>query len=325
MSNSLFQNSYYICVNVNAILYGIELVLYYLTMRQLLQRKSGKRTRSDKFFMGFSTALLFLITIYMSTEAIFGEEMWIVNFDFPGGADAWFAVNAAVWYQTMGTASFVFLNWLTDALMIYRCFIVWNDYRVIVVPIILYLATWALGIIELVVSGEPGGDFFVGKAEQLGLAYFSTTIRLNVLVTVLICVRILTYARRVEGTLGPSSTRTYTGAAALIIESALPYTLAGIAYLVSTGLNSGISILMGAFYGMFACISPQLLILRVLSGRVWTRTTTTVGPTTAFSGSRAVTASQITSANNSSDIALKDITKDRIYISTSTVQDSDYV
>ncbi len=75
-------------------------------------------TRTDKFYMAFSTAMLCLITIYMSTEAVFGQEMWVVNADFPGGALAWFAKNADVWYQTLGTASSVFLNMLSDALLV---------------------------------------------------------------------------------------------------------------------------------------------------------------------------------------------------------------
>ncbi|EMD31804.1 hypothetical protein CERSUDRAFT_119374 [Gelatoporia subvermispora B] len=273
MSDGLFQNSYYICINVNDILYGVELVLYYQTMRQLLKPSRDQRTRSDKFFMFFSTAMLLLITINVATEAVFGEEMWIVNANFPGGANAYLGANASVWYQTMGTTSFVALNLLADGLMLYRCFVIWNDKRIVIVPFIVWLATWALGIIELYASGAPGADFFVGKAAQLGLAYYSTSIGLNVLLTGLICFRIVRYAHYVQPALGSKVARTYTGAASIIIESALPYTLAGIAYLVSYGMNSGISILMGAFYSMFACISQQVLILRVVSGRAWTKET----------------------------------------------------
>ncbi|EMD31797.1 hypothetical protein CERSUDRAFT_77882 [Gelatoporia subvermispora B] len=272
---SLFQHSYYICVNFNAILYGVELVLYYLTMKRLLVRhgRTGpKPERFPIFSKWYSTASLLLITIYMSTEAVFGEEMWIVNDLFPGGADAWFNINAAVWYQTMGTAAFVVLNFMTDAFMasLWRCFETWKNVEVISpiaiisIPTILYTATWGLGIFELWASGSPGANILEGKARKAGLAYFSTTICLNIIVTALICGRLLFNAKR---TYQDSSMRgdasKYTGATHIIIESALPYTMAGIAYLVSTGLNSGISILMGALYGMFACISPQLVILRM--------------------------------------------------------------
>ena len=75
-------------------------------------------TRSDKLYMAFSTALLVLITIYLSTEAIFGQEMWIVHAAAPGGPAAFLARNVNVWYQTMGTTASVILNMLSDALLV---------------------------------------------------------------------------------------------------------------------------------------------------------------------------------------------------------------
>lgn len=75
-------------------------------------------TRTDKFYMGFSTALLVLITIYMSTEAVFGQEMWIVHADSPGGSLEFLIENADIWYQTMGTTASVILNLFSDALLV---------------------------------------------------------------------------------------------------------------------------------------------------------------------------------------------------------------
>lgn len=96
---------------------GMELILYGLTVHTLLKNRR-KLTRSDKFFIFLSTAMLFLITIFFSTEVVFGEEMWIVNADYPGGSAAYLGEYASVWYQTMGTTSSITLNLLTDALMV---------------------------------------------------------------------------------------------------------------------------------------------------------------------------------------------------------------
>ncbi|OCH85522.1 hypothetical protein OBBRIDRAFT_739746 [Obba rivulosa] len=315
--SSLFQNCYYIGISVNAILYGVELVLYFQTMSLLLKRDRRRMSKSDKFFAYYSTALLVLITIYMSTEAVFGEEMWIVHASDPGGPAAYFEMNASIWYQTWGTASGVVLNWLNDGLMIYRCFVIWNNYRIVVIPGIIYVATWGLGILEIWASGSPGANFFAGNAARIVLAYFSTTVGLNVLTTTLICVRILAQARRVQELLGSGGGHAYTNATALIVESALPYSLGGIAAIVSMGLNSDTSVLMGSFYIMFACISPQLLILRVLSGRVWTRGTTTTLPAFAAApASIGLTGSQTTQGVADSGVALEDFSKDRILVST---------
>ncbi|KAH9943874.1 hypothetical protein B0H21DRAFT_747375 [Amylocystis lapponica] len=259
--SSVFQNAFYIAINVGGILYGVELMLYFQTMR-ILYRNRRRLGRTDQAFALFSTATLILITVYEATEAVFGQETWIVNANFPGGPAAYQAVYDSAWYQTMGSTATVMLDLLTDGLLIYRCYIVWNSYRIIAFPCFLWIATLALGIVELYTSGSPNSNLFDGLAQDIGLAYFSTTIGLNVLVTGLICGRILWFARNVHVSLGRSVAHTYIGVIALIVESALPFSLFGIAFLVSYGLNSEISIFFLTCYVMFTCISPQMLILR---------------------------------------------------------------
>ncbi|KAI0042029.1 hypothetical protein FA95DRAFT_1610537 [Auriscalpium vulgare] len=284
-SDLLFQNSYYIGNNFNTILYGVQLVLYVMTMQRLV--RTTRKSTADKFFIFHSTATLILITIYVAVESVFGEEMWIVNRDFPGGQGAYLATFAAVWYQTMGTTASVALNLLSDGLLIYRCYIVWSDFRVLIFPGILYLAT--LGVVELWASGAPHSDFFAGLAAHLGLAYYSLSIGLNVVVTSIICGRLLWYARTAKHYLGADVSGAYFSVAALIVESALPYSMAGIAFLVSYGLNSEISILFLSIYVMFTAVSPQMLVLRVVDGRAWkqnqmTDTSTTLDFTNSSRG-----------------------------------------
>lgn len=121
----------------------------------------------------------------------------------------------------------------------------------------------AFGILELYVSGTPNANFFIGFASHIGLTYVAISIGLNVLVTSLICGRILYYARYAQKQFGPAMAETYFSIAAIIIESALPYALCGVAFLVSFGLNSSISILFLSFYVMFtasAVLSNSLAI-----------------------------------------------------------------
>ncbi|KAI0937988.1 hypothetical protein AcV7_003306 [Taiwanofungus camphoratus] len=249
---------------------GVELVLYFMTMYTLLKNKASL-TRSDKFFMIFSSVLLCLITIYLSTEAVFGQEMWIIHADYPGGAAAYLDAKASVWYQTMGTAASVALNLLNDALMIYRCYLVWDNGYVIIIPCFLYVATLGLGVTELYFSGAPSANFFAGLAAKLSIAYFATTIGLNTLLTCLISARILLIARRVRRELDHRLSRTYISVASIVIEAAIPYALFGIAFLVTQGIGSGISVLFLSFYQMLTCISPQMIVFRVVSGRSWTQ------------------------------------------------------
>lgn len=102
-----------------------------------------------------------------------------------------------------------------------------------------------------VFTSLPNSDFFVGRAAQVALAYSSAVIGLNVTLSTLICSRLLWRARAVEHTLGRRIARRYTGAAALVVEAALPYTLFGIAYVVTLGTDSPTSILFLSLYVMF--------------------------------------------------------------------------
>ena len=88
-----------------------------MTVRTMLSRKH-KRVPSDKWFVLFASILLFLNTVFVATEAVFGEEMWIVNANYPGGMNAYLEDFASVWYQTFGTAASILLNLLADGLMV---------------------------------------------------------------------------------------------------------------------------------------------------------------------------------------------------------------
>ncbi len=59
-----------------------------------------------------------MITIYVAVQAVFGQEMWIVHADYPGGSGPYLADHAAVWYQTLGSAASVVLNFMSDALLV---------------------------------------------------------------------------------------------------------------------------------------------------------------------------------------------------------------
>ncbi|KAG6371280.1 hypothetical protein JVT61DRAFT_9747 [Boletus reticuloceps] len=262
----VFQNSVYVGINLQDILYGVELVLYFKTMHVLLSSKV-RHKKSDKFYVLFSSVMLLMITVWLSTQAIFGEEMWIVNANFSGGPDAYWARNVSAWYMDMGTTAIIILQLMTDGLMIYRCRMISDSYRVIVVPVILWLGTLVLGILVLVMSSSPGEDFFSGIAAQLGIAYYSLSVGLTAMLTWVICYRMVTHGREAKKQLGAEYASVYFSLLSIIIESVLPYTLSGIAFLVSFGMGSGTSITFACVY-----ILMMMLILRVAYGQAWDET-----------------------------------------------------
>lgn len=93
-------------------------MLCFLTVEAMTGKHCAHRVPSGTLFIAFNAALLLLITVYVATEAVFGQEMWIVHADYSGGQDRFLRDHASVWYQTLGTSACIVLNLLSDALMV---------------------------------------------------------------------------------------------------------------------------------------------------------------------------------------------------------------
>jgi len=272
MSTTVFEHSFYIGSYMSGILYGIELVMYFTTMRNLLRKAT--RGRGDRFFMIYSTILFMLVTIDISTNAVWGEQMWITYRDQPGGVPEFIATQVSVWYETLSSTSVVALIFLGDALLIYRCFILWSsNYYIIILPIITYLGAFSLAICELVSAGVPGGDFFAGKSVNFGVPYYAMSIGLNIVLTMLICGRLFYLSKWVVTALGVEDARLYTNIMTIMVESAAPYSLVGIMFLVPYARGSEIAIAFGQVWAKITCLAPQLIVLRVITRRAWDRDT----------------------------------------------------
>ena len=95
-----------------------------------------------------------------------------------------------------------------------------------------------LGVLVDWTSSLPTGDFFTGVAAELALAYYAISVFLNTILSFMICYRILQHGMKIRKHLGHEYASSYFAVVALVVESVLPYTLCGIAALVSLGVGS---------------------------------------------------------------------------------------
>ena len=184
---------------------GVELVLYFLTLQGLFRRGSHNSAKSRRFFTIYSTILLLLLTIDISVNAVWGEQMWITN---QANVPGFIVAETSVWYQTLGSTSVVALIFMGDALLVCKCLrsIYYRLNDVGCPPVVSTLHNLrlellcnrppctrvsgcifvgqtlfvsptqvansclaaALAIIELILAGKPGGDFFHGKTINFG-------------------------------------------------------------------------------------------------------------------------------------------------------------
>ncbi|KAI9566061.1 hypothetical protein HD554DRAFT_2026051 [Boletus coccyginus] len=269
-----FESALYVGISLQNILYGVELVLYLKTMRVFLGR-SRERHESDVFFAAFSTVMLLLATCWIVSDAMIGEDVWLLNRDYPGGPLAYLTGPPSDWYNRFRTVVTVTMQQMTDGLMVHRCRIVWDSRRVIIIPTILWSVNLILGILAMVTQKT---DPYTGIYILFAFAYFVLAVLLTTTLTCMICYQLLRHAREVKELLGEEFASPYFTIAMLLVESVLPYTLCGLVFLVLYGAGSSVGLAASHVYALMMCVSPQMLILRVAEGNAWQKDTIR-GPT----------------------------------------------
>ncbi|KAJ7510404.1 hypothetical protein B0H11DRAFT_1696196, partial [Mycena galericulata] len=269
------ERSWYIGNTIFAILYGIEMCMFFMSSYFLWTSPRAEKSRF--FYVAYSGILLILITIAMACNLLFGQMMWIEHRDVPGGPVAYFSDNIGAWYNTLGTAADVTANVLGDGLMLYRCYVFWSGRTLWVVgfPALLFVASAVMGIVSTIQSGLPGGDWFHGISVNFGTPWLVLTITFNVVTTSMIAFRLFSVSRGMRSVLSKERADVYTGVIAVLIESAMPFTLLGIGYLVTYVREDPESLAFADIWGCFVSLSPQAIILRVAMGSAWSKKTIT--------------------------------------------------
>ncbi|TFK23535.1 hypothetical protein FA15DRAFT_705328 [Coprinopsis marcescibilis] len=178
--------------------------------------------------------------------------------------------------------------WICDASLLYRCFVLWRDkVYICVLPILAYLASIAIREM-LTYTPEALCEAASNYRHQWSAAWVLSSVSVNVMTTSLIAYRLVTAARGISAIL-PSNWTTATTDKMIIflVEAALPTAVFGLLYVVSvlipleapphrTEAQGGMVVaytLVQVSYTLFTCfvvLAPQLIILRVTSGRSWT-------------------------------------------------------
>ncbi|KAJ7650618.1 hypothetical protein FB45DRAFT_888267 [Roridomyces roridus] len=266
--NLPLERSWYIGNTIFAILYGVELCMFFLSSYFLWKSKSDN---SRKFYIIYGAILTILITIAMSCNLFFGQMMWIEHRDVDGGPVAYFGENVQAWYNVFGTAADITADILSNALMLYRCYVFWGSSSpwAVVFPGLLFLSSAVMGLISTVQSARA--DFFA--AVNLVIPWLVLTLTFNVVTTCMIAFRLVSVGRGLRQILGKERAEVYTGVVAILIESALPFTLLGIGYVITYVRNDPEALAFASIWGCFVSLSPQAIILRVSLGAGWTKQT----------------------------------------------------
>ncbi|KAJ6584721.1 hypothetical protein B0H19DRAFT_1015368 [Mycena capillaripes] len=272
--------------------YGLQLALYLACMRILWRRyqiEVGKR-RATAFLMAFISVLAALDTMYTGVSTYGLQTTFIDNrnypapdADSPGGPIAYLNVEFALGYNIISQVVFTLGNLMADALLIWRCRAIWNvRFRELVMlfPYIMWVGSLGMGIMFGIQTARAG--LFTTVTASFAVPYFTISLSLNIILTLLIVGKIAYHQRSMTAILGPGhrSSGLYAMVTSMFIESAALYAIDSILLLVTFGLGHPINQIWLGLSPSIQKISSYLIIYRVAQGQDWNSTVKTANTTT---------------------------------------------
>ncbi|KAJ7489354.1 hypothetical protein FB451DRAFT_1125682 [Mycena latifolia] len=248
-----------------------------------LVKKQRHYSKTRHVILAYTWLMLIVNTVYFIAASKWSEIEFVESNENP----TIFAVQLSTTYAIIKNIAYIVNIWLADSLMIYRAHIIWRNVLVLLSSIAIYfgvigqclyvlsndngLASFSsslqvTGLGLLIETGKPGGTFGAGLVVPFGTAFWSTSVALNVIVTLLISIKLLRQHRRMSSLQVKRTDRSYTDIVAILIESAALYSICGLIYIPLFAINTSLQYPFSALLASAAGIAPNLIIFRIAIG-----------------------------------------------------------
>ncbi|KAF8634971.1 hypothetical protein AX15_000694 [Amanita polypyramis BW_CC] len=275
--NAKYFNSLHIFKGVQLVLY-VSCVLYLWSQRK-------RRGNIMLFLLAYTSLLLALESLFVSVSTWTILDIYINNRNYPGGPWAYFLATQNLPENVIFYASLFVLTFLSDLLVLWRCWVIWSSfgklvaYAVLALPIIVLLTSFVLGTIWTLQSSQPGLSLYSAAPIAFGTAYYVTSLSVNIFVTILIILRLTLHRRAILDALPPDYAKHYLSLATIVVESAALYSVFALAFIISYAANNPINQIFLTLASTCQQVAGYLIILRLAQGRAWgsdTLTETTI-------------------------------------------------
>ncbi|KAG9222286.1 hypothetical protein CCMSSC00406_0006583 [Pleurotus cornucopiae] len=267
----LLERADFVGVGMSQMLYGITIVLFFQCMIALLGRRRG--ATYNPLLAGYTFLLFSFNTVFVAMNMHNSRLAYIDHDDFPGGPALFTLSRYSMAIAVVPNAAFILSNWLADGLLLYRTKVIWqNQLWILILPVIMYLASISMGIMTIFQSSRPNASLWTSVTVDFGLPYFSISVSLNVLLTLLILLRLWFHNRSMKQTASMSASRSATPYASIIsmlVESSALYAVTSLLFIGSYGAGNNISALFLPILGQTQVIAPLLIISRVARQRAF--------------------------------------------------------
>ncbi|KAL1691876.1 hypothetical protein GGG16DRAFT_52814 [Schizophyllum commune] len=221
-------------IGVDFALYGMQSALSIAAVAVLARREGPSR-----FMMGVILVLLVSSLLGVISNALF----YLVQLPYELGTSVQDVMGLLVRLDIMGTVANNFNYLVSDAVVVWRAYILWSD-SLVAKGILLSFLTGTLGntlaqLIYLYMPSSPLVDYHIAIQSDVKLAFLLAT---NVVATVLIGIKFWYYRRDIKGALGLFTRKSQVEKVlVLLLESGITYCAIWIAYTIiwtdAEGLN----------------------------------------------------------------------------------------
>ncbi|KAG2141133.1 uncharacterized protein EDB93DRAFT_1241794 [Suillus bovinus] len=248
---------------LEGILYGFSLLMFIGTMWIFTYKRRMRDTNWPT--IAVATLLFLLSTAHMVVGIIYVENGLVSYRDtFPGGPVAYFA-DLLQGLFVVKNAILVLQTLLGDGVVIYRCYVVWQSVRIIILPCIMWCGVAVFGVCMVYSMSQPqvndSTNFFLDATTQWITTFISFTIATNLLSSGLLAYRVWTIERRVSTS---RTTKNKIPILRVFVDAAVLYSAAVCSSLISFVCSSSgmyvmadlvIPIIPIAFYMVFIRIA----------------------------------------------------------------------
>ncbi|KAG2341109.1 hypothetical protein BDR05DRAFT_966007 [Suillus weaverae] len=275
--------------------YGVYLLLTVQAVTALMQRpRHGQKIANNRRTLLCYILITFALgTISFACNTKYTVMIWIDLRDAPGGPVA--LIENVMHYRINFVAIFCgyVAEWFMQALLLYRCFVMWNWARPVMIPMVaLYIGMIAVAIAILVQVGT--GALFYGI--NTTLAYLSFQVAHTMLYTILVTKRLLSIRGQMKQAFVEYDSSTYDTVILMVVESAMAYTVFIMIFIIAFAVHSSpLTTVCFLSVCQVQGIAQLFIIIRVARGRAIThdwsaRITPAAPPTLAFAGTVSITA-----------------------------------
>ncbi|KAJ7578712.1 hypothetical protein C8J56DRAFT_968893 [Mycena floridula] len=279
---------------IGGVAYGVDLTLFGMCIHLLISQFKGDREarRRNLVLIGYIVVSFILVTLFMGSLAEYTQLAFIENRNYQGGPNAYEQDMFSIPVDELGNVAFVLSTWLSDLVIVWRCKAIFQGsgrfplWIIMFLPGLIYTASVVLGVLWLIQisASSPWGDGSVNWT----IPYLSTSLGLNILVTLAITSRLFLYRRRITKVLGNNYGSQYTSTAAMIVESAAIYSVFALLFLVPFAVNNALSEVFLQSLAQVQTATVYLIVYRVAQGRSWTSNTATQFTSASGGGSKHI-------------------------------------